>query len=114
VRIVSAVTESELVRAREFRASLPQGDTHDLIACIERRNADVAARLAPLGCDITSVVRVDDAVHAMDVEMEGARGDLLILGAQGHGFLHRLRVGSTALRCVTRGRHPILLLRPQE
>ncbi|HVL39376.1 MAG TPA: universal stress protein [Fimbriimonadaceae bacterium] len=43
--------------------------------------------------------------------MEEAKADLMIVGAQGHGFLERLFVGSVSLHQITAEPYPVLLLR---
>jgi nucleotide-binding universal stress UspA family protein len=44
--------------------------------------------------------------------MKKSEADLLILGAQGHGFFERLMVGSTALQQVISAPYPVLVIRP--
>jgi nucleotide-binding universal stress UspA family protein len=52
---------------------------------------------------------VDEAINR---GMTNAGAELLIMGAQGHGFLHRLTLGSTALHQVVVEPYSVLLLRP--
>ncbi len=49
--------------------------------------------------------------EAIDAMMESTHADLLIMGAQGHGVIERLFVGSHSLQEVVGSRHSILLLR---
>lgn len=44
--------------------------------------------------------------------MAETKADLLIVGAQGHGFIERLLVGSTALHQVSKEPYPVLVIRP--
>ena len=50
--------------------------------------------------------------EVIDEQMHELNADLLIMGAQGHGFLARLFIGSASLKQVVASRHSILLLRP--
>jgi nucleotide-binding universal stress UspA family protein len=43
--------------------------------------------------------------------MTEQNGDLLILGAQGHGFLHRIMLGSVALHQIAVEEYPVLIVR---
>jgi nucleotide-binding universal stress UspA family protein len=52
---------------------------------------------------------VHDAINRAMTEI---KPDLLILGAQGHGFLDRLLVGSVALHHVVSEPHSLLIIRP--
>jgi nucleotide-binding universal stress UspA family protein len=45
-------------------------------------------------------------------QMKIREADLLIIGAQGHGFFERLLVGSTALHQVVAESYPVLVIRP--
>jgi nucleotide-binding universal stress UspA family protein len=51
---------------------------------------------------------------AVESHMKNVGADLLILGAQGHGFLERLFIGSAALQQVVATDHSILVLRPSK
>lgn len=78
---------------------------------LARRNAEVAAKLSPLGCVFDSRV-VDGDVHdAIQQVMHDTKADLLILGAQGHGFVDRLTLGSVSFREALAEPHSVLMLR---
>jgi len=49
--------------------------------------------------------------EVIDAMMASTQADLLVIGAQGHGFLDRLLLGSVSLQEVVGTRHSILLLR---
>jgi nucleotide-binding universal stress UspA family protein len=72
---------------------------HDQLAA---RNDALATRLSdcfhPACTTITSVVSSLPVHEAITEQMKADSADLLILGAQGHGFLERLALGSVALR----------------
>lgn len=79
-------------------------------ALVEKNRA-AGARLARLGCAVEPVVALGDIRAEIRREMERSSADLLILGAQGHGFLQRLKLGSTSLGEVVTADYPILLVR---
>ena len=50
--------------------------------------------------------------EVIDQEMNSNSADLLILGAQGHGFMERLLIGSSSLQQIVATPHSVLILRP--
>lgn len=76
------------------------------------RNAALVKRLEEAGYKVEAHVgrgRINDVIRAT---MQDTQADLLVLGAQGHGFLERLRIGSTALHQVVAEPYPVLIVRP--
>ena len=83
---------------------------------LEQRNQQVIQKLAPLGsmgtgCTFASRVMGMDADEAIETAMGEAEADLLILGAQGHGFVERLTTGSTSFHQVVAEPYSVFLLR---
>lgn len=74
--------------------------------------ARVVEQLSRAGYHATGHVYNLPVDEAIDRGMTNAGAELLILGAQGHGFLHRLTLGSTALHQVVAEPYSVLLLRP--
>ncbi len=74
----------------------------------DRVRATMARTEAP---DIACEVRVvrDDPVHALTAASEGA--SMLVVGARGDGGFDGLKVGSTAMRLVSRSACPVLVTR---
>lgn len=66
-------------------------------------------------CDagIKAEAHVVDGVpgEVLDAMMASTKADLLIMGAQGHGFFSRVLVGSLSLQMVVASPHSVLLLR---
>ncbi len=75
-------------------------------------NRGLADRLHAVAPEVTEEVAVGHPNEAIAAAMARTDADLLILGAQGHGFLERLFVGSVALHQVVHEPHDLLLLRP--
>lgn len=114
LRLLTAITPKDLSAIRQFAAGAPAGDVVDVEATLARRNETFAGALSGLSCRVTSDVVVDDVRPALRRAMSANGGaDLLILGAQGHGFVHRLTVGSTSLHEAVHGVYPVLVLRPE-
>lgn len=79
---------------------------------LQERNQDVVERLAPLNAHCDSVIVDGHPNDAIRQVMEGRGADLLIVGAQGHGFLDRLVVGSKSFHQVISEPYSVLVLRP--
>lgn len=78
---------------------------------LEERNAKTMQSLQREGLHLKSAVihaGVTDAINRCMVESEA---DLLILGAQGHGFFDRWLLGSIAFEQVMNGRYHTLVIR---
>jgi nucleotide-binding universal stress UspA family protein len=85
---------------------------HDQLCVL---NAALMKRLQ--GCFHPSLTTMDSVVSPLPVheaiaaQMKASDADLLILGAQGHGFLERLTMGSVALREALTLAHSTLVIR---
>lgn len=72
----------------------------------------VVERLTAAGYCATGQV-INRPVHeAIDEAMESVKADLLIIGGQGHGFVHRALLGSTTLHQVVAEPYSVLVIRP--
>lgn len=78
----------------------------------EKANHDLAIRFAQHGLGAHGEVAKGHPAEAIKAAMERHKANLLILGAQGHGFLERLRVGSVSFDQVINSPHSVLVLRP--
>lgn len=83
-------------------------------ARLKVRNQEVIHKLAPLGCTFDSRVMDGDIHEAIKYVMKASHADLLLLGAQGHGFAERLTLGSVSFREAIGEPHSILMLRAAE
>lgn len=79
---------------------------------IEERNQAICAKLAPLGAKCESRIAEMHPNEAIRKAMEETGADLLIMGAQGHGFIERLTMGSKSFHQVVNEPHSVLVLRP--
>lgn len=64
---------------------------------LTERNNEVCDLLKPLGARCEGRIVSTDPISAIHSTMTELKADLLILGAQGHGFIERLMVGSISL-----------------
>lgn len=87
-------------------------DGSEDVARAEKANHDLAIRFAQHGLGAHGEVAKAHPAEAIKKAMERHNADLLILGAQGHGFLERLRVGSVSFDQVINSPHSVLVLRP--
>lgn len=104
--IVTADTADPSVReALDGAEGITHGET------LARKNEALRKRLLPLCSDIETHVIAGPAEAAIDEAMKIAKADLLVIGAQGHGFLERLIMGSTAMHMVANSPWNVLVLR---
>jgi nucleotide-binding universal stress UspA family protein len=110
--IVTAYPAEQLEQLQLYVPAL----TCNLAESVERRLAEknqaLREHLAPLlGCEVDCRVApgpVNDAIRACMAETQA---DLLILGAQGHGFWDRLTLGSVSFHQAFAEAYPVLILR---
>lgn len=74
-------------------------------------NNEVAAKLTPF-CDLTQTIVDNDHPHkGIRRAMDKSKAELLIMGAQGHGFLDRIQLGSKSHHQVLSEPYSVLVLR---
>lgn len=78
---------------------------------LHEENSQALSQLKAAGWHVHSEVRESTVYEAIAASMEANRAGLLILGAQGHGFVQRLTMGSVSLHETLYGKYPILVLR---
>ncbi len=88
----------------------------DLTSWIEKQlhddNQRLIARLADgIKCTWESRVISARPELAIGMAMEETGASLLVLGAQGHGFMHRATIGSVSFHQAMHGQHHTLILR---
>ena len=74
-------------------------------------NETLCERFAALGVECSSRVVEGKAEKVLHDSMHEAQADLMIVGAQGHGFIERLLIGSTSLHQVAVETYPVLVVR---
>lgn len=77
----------------------------------EEKNEFLCRRLQERGIETHSLVSSASPQDAISQAMREERADLLILGAQGHGFWDRVRLGSVSYYEVIATDHNVLVLR---
>jgi nucleotide-binding universal stress UspA family protein len=78
------------------------------------RNAALQAKLEKLGVRVKTIISQGQPGEAIDQAVRDSGAELLILGAQGHGFVERLGVGSVSFEQVVAGRVSVLVLRASQ
>ena len=71
----------------------------------------VAGKLMRVARSTRTQFMVGKAQDLISKAMNDSKADLLILGAQGHGFFERLAIGSVALHSVVAENYPVLIIR---
>lgn len=106
---VDAGTAAMLVRGMAELADDAEGWISEKLL---ERNQGIANRFKALGIDASALVIQGHPNKAIHQAMEETGADLLILGAQGRGFIERLTVGSVSFYQAVSEKHSVLILRP--
>ena len=80
---------------------------------IERKTKAVSQQFEIFGATANSQVVVGETNGVISDFMKHTGSDLLIIGAQGHGFIKRLAAGSVALHQVVGESYPVLIVRAE-
>lgn len=78
---------------------------------LHEKNRALCEKLNWKSMDIESYVVEAEPTEAINTAMKESGADLLIMGAQGHGFVQRLALGSVSFHQVVAEPHPVLILR---
>jgi len=78
---------------------------------LDALNAAAAVKLRAAGFEVDHSVAEEPVISAIRRTMDESGADLLILGAQGHGLVHRALLGSVALHFLVSEPYSLLLLR---
>ncbi len=98
------------------REGVPKGALSDktfdaLQEEVREQNEKLCARLREKGVEASSLLSSSPPQDAIATTMKETNADLLILGAQGHGFWDRVRLGSVSYYEVIATDHNVLVLR---
>lgn len=115
VHVVSAAWMNEYeAYVAQYDLAKMSGTTEEWVeAQLRKKNLEAVEKLKAAGYEATSVVKAGTPDVAIREAMEMTKADLLIMGAQGHGFMHRLFIGSQSLHQVVAEPWPVFILRPQ-
>lgn len=72
----------------------------------------IVKKLEPLNLEAEYKIAFETAEEAINAAMRKHHADLLIVAAQGHGFIERLGLGSVSLHEAVAEPHSLLILRP--
>jgi nucleotide-binding universal stress UspA family protein len=115
IHVVSAawMNEYEAYVAQYDLAKLG-GTTEEWVeAQLRHKNVEAVQKLTAAGYSATAAVKSASPDVAIREAMEMTKADLLVMGAQGHGFIHRLFIGSTSLHQVIVEPYSVFILRPR-
>ncbi|HWA83650.1 MAG TPA: universal stress protein [Fimbriimonadaceae bacterium] len=114
VHVVSAAWMNEYeAYVAQYDLSKMSGSTEEWVeAQLRTKNHEAVEKLKAAGFEATSAVKSGTPDVAIREAMELNKSDILVMGAQGHGFIHRLFIGSTSLHQVVAEPYSVLILRP--
>jgi len=78
---------------------------------LERSNQEVMGKLASICAERKTRVESGSVVERLERVMQEEGADLLVLGAQGHGFVERMTLGSVALDMAIEKPFSVLVVR---
>ena len=78
---------------------------------LERLNLALIGRLSSMATKCTSRVEAGTVSETIERVMKDEKADLLVLGAQGHGFVERMTLGSVSLDQVIRKPYSVFVIR---
>lgn len=112
--VLTAATINPLVGRDIVQHVVNMGDPilKSIMGEIRESNEALAARFTEAGIPAAAEVRETHPSIAIEDAMKEHGADLLIVGAQGRGFLERLRVGSTSFEQVVNRPYNVLVVRP--
>lgn len=114
ITLVTAYDPQELSNHGRFIELLLEVEEEKvtLLDKIRSLSEHALSRLRAAGFEAKYSLKPGPIDEALAHAMKEQRADLLIMGAQGHGFLERVVLGSTALHQVVSERHPLMVIRP--
>jgi nucleotide-binding universal stress UspA family protein len=104
--VLTSLSRRDFSKEARLEAALNQ-----LRGEVASRNESLCETLRARGIEATSVVSERPPQEAIAVAMQESGADLLILGAQGHGFWDRVRLGSVSYYEVIATDHNVLVVR---
>lgn len=109
IRRAVVLSSLELRSGRAHQAL--EGATKSALKELQVKNDALCERLRGRGVSCESVAVIEKPTAAIDRVMSAQNADLLVLGARGHGFWERLRLGSVSHYEVIATAHSTLVIR---
>lgn len=112
VRHMTVVTAPQHVKLTRDQAAGEMGELHaDIEADLSERNERICVRLRAEGIECGHRLVAGHPNQAIEAAMRETDSDLLIMGARGHGFWDRFRLGSVSHYQVVATPHDVLVIR---
>ncbi|MCB0826283.1 MAG: universal stress protein [Armatimonadetes bacterium] len=96
----------------EMISGLGEMERGQTLAELDRKNRLTIHKLEGMAESFESEVAQGHPNEAMNAAMKSTSSELLILGAQGHNFFDRMKMGSKSFHQVVAEPHSVLVLRP--
>lgn len=94
---------------------VPIATTQEVYAQMEnfanKHTQEVADKLNAAGIAATPLVRTGPVLVSIRKVVQETESEMIILGAQGHGFMHRVLIGSIAMHVVASESYSALIMR---
>lgn len=78
---------------------------------LQAKNRELVEKLAPIGSVFRTQVLQGSVPESIEEMMKAEHADLLVIAAQGHGFVERLFIGSTSMKLALTQKKSVLILR---
>jgi nucleotide-binding universal stress UspA family protein len=112
VTLISAVDMQVAAAGMSFGSGVVLDAIADRAPEMEAKSQALAETLrAQLGCPVAVVVEHAPPIPAIAEACKTVKADLLVIGAKGHGLLHRVLLGSVAMHFVTASPCSLMLMR---
>lgn len=112
--VLTAASVNPLVGKQIMQHVDSLGDSilKSVLDAIRLKNEEIAAKFQAAGIPCSAEVREAHPTIAIEDAMKEHSADLLVVGAQGRGFIERLRVGSNSFEQVVNTPFNVLVVRP--
>jgi nucleotide-binding universal stress UspA family protein len=111
VTVLSVIEPDRFIPISPEAAKVMIEEEQKQLESVQSKTEELRRRFEGLGAKAHAKVVTDDPKTQIAATMHETGADLLIMGAQGHGFFERLAVGSVALQQVVTENYPVLIIR---
>ena len=108
---MSGIRQLHIVTAFDTTKMTGSNDVESARTTLAEMNEQLYEKFRNKGIDATAVVVEGSPTRILHEAMESTGAELMIVGAQGHGFIDRLFLGSVSLHQVAAESYSVLLLR---
>jgi nucleotide-binding universal stress UspA family protein len=113
IHVVTAfdMRESDIAAVSVNLPSIQEKIVPWVTAKLRKKNEDLCAHLKEWGYEADQRIVSGPTNDVLREAMQDMQADLMIMGAQGHGFFERLMIGSTSLHQAVAEPYPVFIIR---